>query len=77
MADIDGPEYCWRTESTNPNRWPVYCWMRGPITVLNNTTISAMLLGFLERLPQMIRLWGDVRDYDPGRIRIDDVCADG
>jgi SMI1 / KNR4 family (SUKH-1) len=77
LADIDGPLYCWLTESKNPSRWPVYCWMTGPITVLTDTTISGMLLGFLERSPQMVRVWGDVRDFDPGRIRIDDVCIEG
>jgi hypothetical protein len=55
----------------------VYCWMTGPITVLPNTTISGMLLGFLKRSPRMVRVWGDVRDYEPERIRIDDVCAEG
>lgn len=76
MGDIDGPIYCWLTESKNLSRWPIYCWMRGPITVLSKTTIAGVMLGFLERSPEMIRLWGDVRDYDPGCIRIDDVCAD-
>jgi hypothetical protein len=71
MASIDGPMYCWRTESRHPNRWPVYCWMTGPITVLRDTTIAGMLLGFLERSPRMVRLWGDVREYDPERIRIE------
>jgi hypothetical protein len=77
MADIDGPLYCWLTESKNPSSWPVYCWMEGPITVLPDITISGMLLGFLERSPQMIQVWGDVRDLDPKRIRIDDVCIEG
>jgi hypothetical protein len=77
MADIDGPEYCWLTKFEDPDRWPVYCWMPGTFMVLTDTTISDMLLGFLERSPQMVQLWGDVRDYDPSRIRIDDVCGDG
>jgi hypothetical protein len=77
MADIDGPLYCWLTESKNPNRWPVYCWMEQQIIPLPGITISGMILGFLERSPRMMRLWGDVRDLDPKRIRIDDVCAEG
>jgi hypothetical protein len=77
MADIDGPLYCWHTNSTNPNRWPVYCWVVGPVTVLPDMTISGMLLGYLERSPQMMQVWGDVRDLDPKRIRIDDVCVEG
>jgi hypothetical protein len=36
-----------------------------------------MLLGFLERSPQMAQVWGDVRDYEPERIRIDGVCVEG
>jgi hypothetical protein len=77
MADIDGPIYCWLTEPKSPNRWPVYCWIEQRITVLPDITISGMLLGFLERSPRMIRIWGDVGDYEPERIRIDDVCVEG
>lgn len=76
LNDIDGPLYYWRTQSSNPNRWPIYCWMRGPITILEGWTIADMLLGFLERDPTIIRLWGDVRDFDPERIRIDNLCAE-
>jgi hypothetical protein len=77
MADIDGPIYYWLTEPKDPSRWPVYCWMSGPTTVLPGTTIAGMLLGFLERSPRMVRLWGDVRDFEPERIRIADVCIEG
>jgi hypothetical protein len=35
-----------------------------------------MLLGFLERTPQMMRVWGDVREYEPSRIRLDNCCAE-
>jgi hypothetical protein len=77
MADIDGPLYCWRTSSKDPNCWPVYCWMKGPICMLRDVTISGMFLGFLERSPRMVRIWGNVRDYEPERIRIDDVCIEG
>ncbi len=76
IEDIDGPMYCWLTEAKDPNRWPVYCWMRGPITVLPDATISGMFLGFLERSPRMVQLWGDVQDYEPERIRIADVCIE-
>jgi SMI1-KNR4 cell-wall len=76
MADIDGPLYCWRTEGADPNRWPVYCWMRGPITVLDSASITDMLLGFLERAPEIVRLWGDIRDFSPDLIRLDNVCAE-
>ncbi|MBI3412287.1 MAG: SMI1/KNR4 family protein [Planctomycetes bacterium] len=76
MADIDGPEYFWQTEDRNPDRWPVYCWMRGPITVLEGVSIADMLLGFLERDPVIVRLWGDVRNFSSDRIRIEDVCSE-
>lgn len=50
--------------------------MRGPVTVLHGMGIADMLLGFFERMPQMVKLWGDIRDFAPERIRIDNVCAE-
>jgi len=36
-----------------------------------------MLWGPLARSPQLVRVRGDVRDFEPERIRIDDVCVEG
>jgi hypothetical protein len=41
------------------------------MTVLDRWTIADMLLGFLERDPAIVPLWGDIRDFDPDRIRLD------
>jgi hypothetical protein len=76
LNDIDGPLYCWLTEGDAPDQWPVYCWLRGPFVVLEGMTIADMFLGFMERLPEMVSIWGDIRDFEPDRLRIDDCCAD-
>jgi hypothetical protein len=76
LNNIDGPLYCWLTEGKNPDRWPVYCWQRGPMVVLKRMTIAGMLAGFMERSPDMIGVWGDINDLEPHRLRIDDCCAD-
>lgn len=68
LNDIDGPLCFWRTLDSNPDRWPVYCWMRGPVSILTNMTISDMLLGYIERRPEMVKLWGDYEDQEPHRL---------
>jgi hypothetical protein len=75
MVGPDGPLYCWRTEAKDPNRWPVYCWVTGPIIVLNKITIAGMVLEFLTRKRRMLRAWGDVREVPQELIRLTD-CWD-
>jgi hypothetical protein len=71
LADYNGWEYFWQTTGKNPDKWPVVCWKMGPIVLLGRITIAKMILDFLERKPRMIAVWGDIRDYEPERIRLD------
>lgn len=68
--DYSGDQYLWRTERSDPDQWPVVIWQRGQLVTLERMTVAKMLLGFLSRRPPMLNLWGDVRQFDPGRIRI-------
>jgi hypothetical protein len=52
----------------DPDRWPVVCWLKGPVRVLERMTITKMILGWLERRPCMRTVWGDVNDLDPARM---------
>ena len=54
-------QYFWRTGRGDPDRWPVVCWFKGPVRVLEGMTLAKMLLDWLERRPRMVKVWGDVR----------------
>jgi hypothetical protein len=67
MVDYSSNLFCWETERKDPDKWPVVCWLRGPVVVLENTTIARMILDFLERKPHTIKIWGDINLYEPER----------
>lgn len=68
MVDYSSSLYCWKAVSDNPDDWPTFCWMRGPIEVFERTTIAQMLVNWLMRRPPMRTLWGDLDDLPPGRV---------
>jgi hypothetical protein len=71
LADYNGYEFFWQTTGKNPDKWPVVCWKMGPIVLLGRMSIAKMILDFLERKPRMVGVWGDIRLYEPERIRVD------
>ena len=68
LVDYSSNLFCWETKDEDPEKWPVYCWLRGPTFVLRKTTIAKMILEWLDHKPQMVKVWGDIRDYEPERI---------
>lgn len=72
LNDIDGPLYC----LADPEAWPICCWLRRPIVTRKGMSIADMFVGFLERSPNMVRVWGDVNEMEPHRLYIADCCSD-
>ena len=72
MQDYSGSIYAWRTSGV-PERWPVVCYLGGPVRIVEDISITQMMLGFMDRSPRMVDLWGDINDLPEDRKRID--CA--
>jgi hypothetical protein len=70
MIDYGGNLFCWQTDRNSPDKWPIVFWNMGPITVMEKMTIAKMILGWLQRKPQMVKVWGDIDEYEPDRIRL-------
>ena len=73
VIDYNGCGGFWRTDRKNPDNWPIVYWVRGPVIIMEKMTIAKMLLGFLEAKPEMFKIWGDVREYEPERIRLTEM----
>ena len=73
LMDDDGHLFCWRTEQKDSNKWPVLCWLQGPLIAMGEITIAKMILDFLDRKPHMFRIWGDINLYEPERVGITDT----
>ncbi len=67
LAEIDGNLHCWKTDGSDPDQWPVYCWLTGEIVVLEYMTIAKMILSFMERKVPMFEIWGDYNQLSPER----------
>lgn len=77
FTDIQGGLTCWLTDRIDPESWPLCCWRPdAPVQILENETITSLLIGFFERKPEVVGIWGDINDLSPADIRIDDCCAD-
>ena len=70
MIDYAGNMFLWRTDSRNSDEWPIAFWNMGPITILEDWTIAKMIWQWLQRDPVMIKVWGDINEYEPDRIRL-------
>jgi len=72
LVDYGGGMCCWWTERRKPDRWPVVCWRAGRVmTILERKSLAQMILDWLDRKPHMILVWGDRRDMEPYRFRLD------
>lgn len=71
MVDYNGGLYCWKTDSGDPDKWPIVYWFGGPYEILQNMTIAGMLLSWLKREPPMLELWGDIKEYPSELICLD------
>lgn len=71
MIDYSGCQYLWATKSGDPEKWPVVLWQTGAIINLGRITLAQMILGWLQRTPRMRKVWGDINDFEPSRIRVE------
>lgn len=71
LIDYSGGVYSWKTANTDPDKWPVVCWVDSYIIELRGITIAGMFLEFLRRSERMRRVWGDVNDLEEYRRRVD------
>ena len=73
VSDYHSGIGCWQTSRKSPDDWPVVYWLRGPVIVRRNSTIAKLLCDFLDAKPYMAQIWGDVREYEPERIRLTEM----
>jgi hypothetical protein len=71
MIDYSGGMYSWKTAGSDPDCWSVVCRIDSQIAELRKITISGMFLEFLGRSRRMRKVWGDVNDLEPHRIKVD------
>jgi hypothetical protein len=70
MMDTQSQIYTWDTSKSDPDVWPVVCWMTGTILKLKNISIAKMIIDWIERKKSMRDVWADVNDFDPARLCI-------
>ena len=71
MIDYSSGLYCWKTDSGDPDKWPIIYWFGGPYEILQNMTIAGMFLSYLKREPPMLKHWGDINDLPRKQFRLD------
>tara|TARA_R110002049_G_scaffold307408_1_gene507814 strand:+ start:1053 stop:1628 length:576 start_codon:yes stop_codon:yes gene_type:complete len=59
MIDYNGSYYYWKTDSADPERWPIIVGPYGHYTIIENTSISKMFTSFIEGCNPMNSFWGD------------------
>ena len=67
--DFSGDYYCWITKG-EPARWPILCWFRGGTAVVDDLNMTQMFLGWLQRTPKMVDLWGNLDTIPKERISL-------
>ena len=70
LIDYSGNLFCWQTDQNSPDKWPVVFWNTGPITILEKLTLAMLINDWLMRKPHMVKIWGDINEYEPDRIRL-------
>jgi len=70
LVDFDGGLYCWKTDTGDPERWPIIHWDGGPYGILEHISIIGMFLSWLKQEPPMLEIWGDFSDLTPEDISL-------
>ena len=70
LIDYGGNEYFWDTKSADPDLWPIVQSHAGWMKLYPPMSIPELILKWLGRDPQMLKMWGDVSKWPVERIRI-------
>lgn len=70
MIDYSSSLYSWNTENKDPNKWPIVCWLTGQIVILEEMSISKLLLEWLEAKPALAKILGDASELPSERLKL-------